>query len=219
MTSVPALGPLWNGGRSPLAHDLTHRTSGIRDAFGRSMEHLWPAFDDCFDEGEPILAPENLIVIPNPYTGSPFSSSNPGEAFYTRSVSKIRCWFGHLDRRHPPGTEFRKGQTIGKVARNLIGGGPHVHAAWNIEEMIAKGVALKHHTNYTHGAPLIGAQLAGLLEPPGTSTKDMWDWIKWYRGREEYEDYGPRNPAVRPNVPKRIPAAWWARLAQNIGRI
>lgn len=53
-------------------------------------------------------------------------------------------------------------------------------------------------------------------EPPRTDTKAMWLWIQWRRGHGVFKAFGPRNPAVRPNVPKRIPAAWWARLILNI---
>ena len=215
--SVPALGPVWRGGHSILAQDLTHRTSGKKDAAGNSREKYWPAFDDAFDEGEPIIAPEPLIVIPNPDTGALWSTSHPGKAFYAQGDSLIRYWFAHLDRQQPVLTKFRRGALVGKVAENHIGGGPHTHVAVNIERLIRKNAYLQHHTNYTHGATLIGVQLRQLLMPPGTSTKDMWAWIKWYRGREEYEQYGPKSPEHRPNVPPKIPAAWWARLVVNLG--
>lgn len=151
---VPVLGPVWMGGKSVLTHDLTHATTGIP---------LFPAFDDAFKQGTVIIAPEDMEVIPNPRTGDPFSSANPGEAFYSRGKSKIRYWFGHLDRNHKVGTTFKKGDAVGKVAANLIGGGPHVHVGVNIELLVGVGKELVHHTNYTHGAPLIGVQLKKLL--------------------------------------------------------
>lgn len=152
---IPALGPMWNGGKSVLLHDLTHATSGIP---------LFPAFDDAFNQGRIILAPEAIKVIPNPETGDPWSSANPGEAFYSQGASKLRYWFGHLDRNHPVGTKFAKGAAVGKVAANNVGGGPHVHVGINVELLLGEGKQLKHHTDYTHGAPLIGVQLRSALQ-------------------------------------------------------
>ena len=151
---IPALGPVWIGGKSVLGHDLTHATTGIP---------LFPAFDDAFVVGTPIVAPEDMEVIPNPRTGGMWSSSNPGKAFYTKGRSKIRYWFGHLDRNHPVGTKFKKGDAIGKVAANSIGGGPHTHVGVNIELLVGADKQLKHNTNYTHGAPLVGVQLRKAL--------------------------------------------------------
>lgn len=147
---IPQLGPVWMGGISILRHDLTHLTAGI---------HLYPAFDDAFVQGRVIIAPENIEVI------APLTSSNPGEAFYARGRSKIRYWFGHLDRSHAIGATFRKGDAVGRVAANHIGGGPHCHVGVNVELIAGAGKQLLHHTNYTHGAPTIGVQLRKLLEP------------------------------------------------------
>lgn len=145
---VPPLGPVWNGGQSVLLQDLTHNTTGIS---------LYPAFDDAFVQGRVVIAPEPLEVI------LPHTSSNPGEAFYARGRSRIRYWFGHLDRTHPIGTKFAKGDAVGRVGPNTIGGGPHVHVGVNVELLLGPGKELVHHTNYTHGAPLIGAQLRAAL--------------------------------------------------------
>jgi hypothetical protein len=145
---IPQLGPIWMGGPSILRHDLTHLTAGI---------YLYPAFDDAFVQGRVIIAPENIEVIP------PLTSSNPGEAFYAKGKSKIRYWFGHLDRSHAIGAKFAKGSAVGRVAANYIGGGPHCHVGVNVELLIGSGKQLLHHTNYTHGAPSIGTQLRKLL--------------------------------------------------------
>ena len=51
--SVPDLGPVFKGGKSVLYQDLTHATSGIP---------LFPAWDDAFDEGCVIIAPEALRI-------------------------------------------------------------------------------------------------------------------------------------------------------------
>lgn len=145
---LPQLGPVWKGGKSVLQHDLTHATSRIP---------LYPAFDDAFVQGREIIAPEPLVVV------APYTSSNPGSAFYAQGASRIRYWFGHLDRSPKVGTRFVKGQTVGRVAPNSVGGGPHVHVGVNVELLFGKGVELEHHTDYTHGAPTVGAQLARLL--------------------------------------------------------
>lgn len=38
-----------------------------------------------------------------------------------------------------------------------------------------------------------------------------WAWLAWYEGRDDWKPYGPRARRVRPNVPRLIPPAWWAR--------
>lgn len=141
---APSIGPVFKGGKSVLQHDCTHATSGIP---------LYPAFDDCFTAGVSVIAPEAMTVTRS-------SSARPGEAFYATGASKIKWWFGHLDRTHSAGTKFRKGQVIGRVAANTIGGGPHVHVGVNVEGLWGRGKQLVHRTDYRHGAPLIGVQLA-----------------------------------------------------------
>lgn len=137
------LGPVYIGGRSVLDQDCTHATSGIP---------LYPAFDDAFSQGVTIIAPEAIEV-------TRASSSNPGQAFYADAQSGLRYWFGHLDRTPSVGTRYAKGATIGKTCVNNVGGGPHVHVGVNVERLWGTGKQLTHHTNYTHGAPTIGAQL------------------------------------------------------------
>ena len=145
---VPALGPVSLTGKSVLLHDLTHATAGIP---------LYPAFDDAFSQGMVILAPEDMEVI------APLTSSQPGYAFYAKGKSRIRYWFGHLDRRPLPGTDFKKGAAVGKVGANNVGGGPHCHVGINVELLLGEGKQLLHHTNYTHGAPTVGTQLRKAL--------------------------------------------------------
>jgi len=140
---IPELGPLWIPGKSVLDHDLTHATAGVP---------LYPAFDDAFNQGTAILAVESLEVIAR-------SSSAPGEAFFAKGKSGLRYWYGHLDRSHPVGTRFAKGAAVGRVAANHTGGGPHCHLGINAELILGIGKQLRHHTDYTHGAPTVGAQL------------------------------------------------------------
>jgi hypothetical protein len=144
---LPAIGAVWKGGRSVLMQDLTHPTSGIP---------LYPAFDDAFVEGREVIAPEDLRVQKS-------SSSRPGDAFYATGASHIRYWFGHLLDAPPVGKTFKRGAVMGEVGPNQVGGGPHVHVGVNVELLFGKGKELEHNTNYTHGAPFVGAQLKKLL--------------------------------------------------------
>ena len=145
---VPYIGSVFRGGKAILEHDLTHATSGIP---------LYPAFDDAFREGLEIIAPETLVVTKG-------SSSRPGDAFYATGQSKMRYWFGHLAVAPAVGKKFLRGQVMGKVGPNNIGGGPHVHVGLNVELMLGEGRQLLHHKDYTHGAPKVGTQLQALLD-------------------------------------------------------
>lgn len=144
---LPPLGPVCVGGRPVVDQDCTHATSGLR---------LYPAFDDAFGEGRAVIAPEPLTVT---RTGT----SRPGQACYADGLSGIGWWFGHLADAPAVGRSFRKGELMGETSANLIGGGPHVHVGVNVERLWGFGRQLLHHTNYTHGAPLIGRQLAARL--------------------------------------------------------
>lgn len=143
-SAVPNLGPVMKGGLSVLKHDLTHATSGIP---------LYPAFDDAFATGTVIIAPEDIEI-------TKASSSRPGDACYALGKSKIQYWFGHLVAAPGVGKQIKKGATVGHVCSNNLGGGPHVHVAVNVERLWGKGKELTHKTTYSHGAPLIGDQLA-----------------------------------------------------------
>lgn len=141
--AVPNLGPIYSGGKSVLDHDCTHETYGI---------NLYPAFDDAFQQGRSVIAPEGMRVT------SP-SNSMPGLAFYATGDSKLQYWFGHLDRTHSAGTRFRKGDFVGRVAPNHVGGGPHCHVGVNVELLWGDGKQLLHRDDYRHGAPTIRVQL------------------------------------------------------------
>lgn len=144
---VPALGPMYSGGSSILQHDLTHATSGIP---------YYPAFDTAFNTGTACIAPEGMVV-------TRASSSKPGDACYATGDSGIRYWFGHLKQAPAVGKRFKKGAVFGYVAPNNVGGGPHLHVGVNVEGIWGPKKQLVHKTNYSHGAPLIGYQLAAKL--------------------------------------------------------
>jgi len=141
---VPDLGPVWKGGLSVLDHDLTHATSGIA---------RYPAFDDCFQAGKQVIAPEALEIVRA-------SNSNPGDACYADGDSGLSYWFGHLVTAPAVGRHFGKGAVLGTVLATDVGGGSHVHVGVNVERLWGSGTELDHHTDYTHGAPEIGEQLA-----------------------------------------------------------
>ena len=144
LEECPVLGPVFAGGKSVLDHDCTHATGGIP---------LYPAFDDAFQAGRAIIAPEALEV-------TRASSSSPGDAFYADGDSGLRWWFGHLVSAPSVGRTFEPAEVVGYVLDHSVGGGPHVHVGVNVERLWGTGKQLTHHTGYTHGAPLIGKQLA-----------------------------------------------------------
>jgi hypothetical protein len=144
LSSAPDLGPVYAGGTPVLDQDCTHATGGIP---------LYPAFDDCWTVGRSVIAPEGLVVVGQ-------SSAEFGDAFYADGDSGCKWWFGHLSSSPPNGRRYRVGEVIGYVVDPKGASAPHVHTGLNVEALFGKGKQLTHHTNYTHGAPLIGKQLA-----------------------------------------------------------
>ena len=106
-----------------------------------------------FAQGKTIIAPEDLEI-------TKASSSSPGDACYALGKSGLQYWFGHLVLAPEVGKKIAKGGTVGKVCANSLGGGPHVHVAVNVEGLWGAGAQMTHKTTYSHGAPLIGDQLA-----------------------------------------------------------
>jgi len=141
---VPDLGPIFHGSKSVLDQDLTHATSGL---------DYYPAFDDAFGEGNDVLAPEGMEI-------TKASSSNPGDACYALGDSGLMYWFGHLTMAPNVGATFEKGELIGVTCVNNVGGGPHCHLGINVEGLWGTGKQMSHHSDYTHGGPLVGDQLA-----------------------------------------------------------
>ena len=141
---VPRLGPIVQGGASVLAQDCTHITSGLG----------WPAFDDGFRVGRPVIAPESGVVDDNT------SGAAGGDAFYFRGDSGIRYWIGHITKVPAQGTRFAKGATMTTISADHPR--PHVHLGIDVRKLTG-GKHLISHTNYTHGAPKIGEQLARLM--------------------------------------------------------
>lgn len=148
MPAIPQLGQLYSGGSSPMAHDLTHRTGGLAGVRGS----VWPAYDDGWIIGRVILAVDDLTVFDQ-------SSSAGGDAFFARGASGLEFWYGHLASPVPAtGRQFERGEPVGRIASMARA---HVHLAINAVPLI--GHDLAHRTDYSHGAPLVGAQLREAL--------------------------------------------------------
>ena len=148
---VPPLGPIRNGGKSLLTQQLTHNTDGIP---------RFPALDDNWGSGSILIAPEPMKVI------APYTSANPGAAFYALGRSNIEYWIGHIYRSPAIGKEFTKGQEIGRTVAQT--GAEHAHWGLNVERLFGEGVQLKYGKNgngpdYTYGSPTIGEQLRRLF--------------------------------------------------------
>lgn len=150
VSKVPALGPVTPIGKTVLMQDLTHETGGLPG---------YPAFDDGFAAGTAVLAPEALTVTRQSSARRRDGRPN-GKAFYATGVSALEYWFGHVDVAPPVGKRFKKGAVMAHVSANHEV--PHVHVGIDARTMI--GHELVHHTNYTHGAPKVGVQLAAALE-------------------------------------------------------
>ena len=140
------LGPVLKGGRSVLEQDLTHPTGGL--------EH-YPAFDDGIGHpGLAVIAPEAMTVTK--IGRFVRRDGNPdGKSVYGDGASKIEWVFGHLENVPAVGAKLRKGARVGTISPNHEA--PHVHVGINTDKLL--GHELAHHTNYTHGAATVGAQL------------------------------------------------------------
>jgi hypothetical protein len=147
---VPNLGPVTPGGKSVLLQDLTHATGGLNG---------YPAFDDAFGAGIRVIAPEPLTVTRQ--SGARRRDGRPnGKAFYATGHSALEYWFGHVDIAPRVGARFNKGELMAHVSGNHEA--PHLHVGIDARTLIGK--ELVHHTDYTHGAPTVGVQLAAVLE-------------------------------------------------------
>lgn len=51
----------------------------------------------------------------------------------------------------------------------------------------------------------------------GSFPPEFWLWARWWLGRGEFAQFGPRNRRVRPRVPRRVPRRWWHRLETLVG--
>lgn len=191
------LGPIVKGDKSILEHDLTHATSGLS---------LYPAFDTGWTEGVGVLAPEPVTITRHS------GGSESGWSLYATGESKLRYYITHLrSGRAAVGAKVPKGGWLGNVG-NFVGARvPHAHVGINVELLLGAGKQLKHNTNYTHGQPTIGAQLAGFLEEE--------DMPPWFPGWWEWRLLDGR-PETRPaDAPDMIPQKYLdlVKVAERYG--
>ena len=147
---VPALGWVVKGGVSALTHDLTHATDGV--------DHM-PAFDEGFGlPGLGVIAPESLTVTKIGRFVRRDGKPN-GRSVYATGESGIRWVFGHVEDVPEVGAKIRKRAQFCTISPNHEV--PHLHCG--VDARALTGRDLEHHTNYTHGAPTVGAQLAKAL--------------------------------------------------------
>jgi hypothetical protein len=152
---VPALAAIVPGGKPILSQDLTHVTSGL--TAGGSV---WPALDDGVGHpGLPVLAPEALKITGHGRAVRRDGRPDGSSLNLAVGASGLEYWVGHLDSPAPVGARVKRGDRVGVISHNHEA--PHVHWAINARPLIGKDLA--HHTNYTHGAVLIGTQLAAAL--------------------------------------------------------
>jgi hypothetical protein len=145
------LGPVIPGGLPILEQDLTHITDGMTE--GGSV---WPAFDDGVGHpGMAVLAPEMLTITGHGHAKRRDGSPNGLSINVAVGASKIRYWIGHVEMPAAVGTVVKAGGKIAVISANHEA--PHVH--FGIDAIPLIGHDFAHHTNYTHGAPTVGAQL------------------------------------------------------------
>lgn len=66
------------------------------------------------------------------------------------------------------------------------------------------------------GLPVTYCRLAPISPPTHQdelrAMTGYWAWLAWYlgEGKTTFKPFGPRNPTVRPDVPTKISAVWWA---------
>jgi hypothetical protein len=150
---LPDISSVTKDGASLLDMSLTHKTSGIP---------LFPAIDVAWGAGVSMYAPENCVV------DTKDTSANPGEALYLLGESKMRYWYGHLDRDFSLGKKFAAGAFIAKTVDQVSPLRDHGHVGVNGEAFLGKGKQFKYGRDgngpdYTLGAPTIRVQLRKVL--------------------------------------------------------
>lgn len=152
---VPALGPVVKGGQTVLEHDLTHITDGLT-----ADGSVWPAFDDAIGHpGMVVIAPEPGVVTGHGHAKRRDGRPDGQSVNVFVGQSGIEYWIGHVENVAPVGARVRKGGRLGTISPNHEQ--PHVHVGVNALRLVGRD--LEHHTDYTHGAPTVGAQLRRFL--------------------------------------------------------
>lgn len=150
------LGPILAGGVPLLAFDLTHVTDGM-DEHGS----VWPALDTGIGHpGIAVIAPELVEVTGHGSAKRRDGTPNGRSINIAVGASGLEYWIGHVEQLAAVGAKVKRGGRLGVISANHEA--PHVHVGINGRKLLGHDFA--HHTNYSHGAPTIGAQLrnAGL---------------------------------------------------------
>jgi len=84
--------------------------------------------------------------------------------------------------------------------------------------------AFKRSTHWDPGRSFPAVEYLGMVRAAMSIVEILrrregyYAWLAWYEGRDDWRKFGPRNPRVRPNVSKKIGAAWWARRLVFLAR-
>jgi murein DD-endopeptidase MepM/ murein hydrolase activator NlpD len=126
-----------------------------------------------------------------------------GFRFTLTTDDGVSCFYQHLGRLArgvAPGARVRQGQLVGWV------GNPSRFEA---------------HLHFGARPPANPERIAaGPVRPETVEDKlrlrsGFGPWRSWLLGRGEWRRYGRRNPRVRPDVPAKIPRAWWRRVVMG----
>lgn len=94
---------------------------------------------------------------------------------------------------------------------------------WTVWNMGMQGQPAKRslaQEAWAHAGMTMTVCRIAVADPPPTPQDKLramtgfYAWVAWRLGEGAWKKYGKRNPKVRPDVPRVISAAWWARLAQ-----
>ena len=167
--------------------------------------------DNAIDMGDPpgtpVYAVEDGEIDPS--LGFGFVEIKPyvwGYRLHLRGQGSNEYFYTHLGgyvRGLRPGTRVQEGQKI----------------AW-----LGKPPSFPPHLHFASRPPQNPEHVA-YARSPNPDVKDLlrartgyWAWLQWYLGENRWKAYGPHNLSVRPDVPLKIPRAWWGRLAMLLAK-
>jgi murein DD-endopeptidase MepM/ murein hydrolase activator NlpD len=179
------------------------RGGGIAEHMSRPLGN-WQsdhAIDMMDRAGTPVYAFADGVIDPN--SGFGFSDNGRtvwGYRFTLKADDGTRCFYTHLGRYAKgikPGKRVRMGEVVG-----WLGDPPYFEA----------------HLHLGAEPPANPEQIAA--RPPRPTTPEerlrlqsgVAAWVSWFLGRGDWKKFGRKNPHVRPEVPAKVPTAWWQRL-------